>query len=263
MKNILLLVHSDDGQESRLQCALDVVRAVGGHLTCLDVVAPLVVYDGFVEAYAQGALLADAVSAEEENRADLEPRLKVEGVPYNWLQASGFIPDCIAEQAQLNDLVVVGAHAGKGTARGGDVAGDIVRKVRRPVLAVPHSAKMLDLCGTALVAWDGSDAAAAALRDAVPLLQKSAEVLILTVGRIRGDPADAAEYCARHGISAEVLAAPQTGSTSAMLLDRAQERGAKWIVMGAYGHSPLREAIFGGVTRDMLAHTPIPLLIAS
>lgn len=263
MKNILLLVHSDEGQESRLQCALDVVRAVEGHLTCLDVIAPLVVYDGFTESYAQAAVLEDAVAAEQDNRARLEPRLGVEGIPYDWIQASGFIPDCIAEQARLNDLVVVGAHAGRGEARRGDVADIIVRTVERPVLAVPRSAKMVDLCGTALVAWDGSGAAATALREAIPLLKLSAEVVVVTVGDSRCDPTEAAEYCARHGVSAEVLATPKAGSISSTLLDRAKDRGARWIVMGAYGHSPMREAIFGGVTREMLEQTPVPLLIAS
>jgi nucleotide-binding universal stress UspA family protein len=263
MKNILLLVHPDEGQESRLQCALDVVRAVDGHLTCLDIVAPLVIYDGFVEAYAQGALLEDAAAAEQDNRNRLEPRLKVEGVPYSWVSASGFVPDCIAEQARLNDLVVVGAHAVRGEARRSDVADVIVRSVRRPVLAVPRGTKRVDLCGTALVGWDGSDAAAAALRAAIPLLKLSTEVVIVTVGDNRCDPTEAAEYCARHGVSAEVLAAPKAGSTSATLLARAKDRGAGWIAMGAYGHSPLREAIFGGVTREMLEHSPLPLLIAS
>ena len=91
MKNILVLVHSDDGQESRLQWALDVVRALGGHLTCLDVAAPPIVYGDYVTSYTQAILLEDSVAAERENRAKLEPRLAVEGVPYTWVEVSGAI----------------------------------------------------------------------------------------------------------------------------------------------------------------------------
>ena len=63
MKNILVLVHSDDGQESRLQCALDVVRALSGHLTCLDVAAPPIVYGDYVTSYTQAILLEDSAGA--------------------------------------------------------------------------------------------------------------------------------------------------------------------------------------------------------
>ena len=263
MKNILVLVHSDEGQEARLQCALDVVRAVDGHLTCLDVVVPPVIVGDFVDAYAQTMLIEDAVDVEQTNRSRLEPRLKVEGVPYTWIDAMGYIPDCIVEQAGLNDLIVVGSHADKGRAKRGDVAGEIVREVGRPVLAVPHGIRRLDLNGTAIVAWDGSDSAAAALRAAIPLLRMAKAVFIATVGPTRCDPSEAAEYCARHDVPAEILATPGIGSPSEMLLDRAAILGASYIVMGAYGHSPLREAVFGGVTRDMLEHSPLPLLIAS
>ena len=263
MKNIMLLVHADDGQESRFQCALDAARAVDGHLTCLDVVSPPVIAGDYVDAYAQGILLEDAVEAEADNRSRLEPRLRIEGVPYTWVEATGFIPDSIVEHAGLNDLVVVGADPGGDGMGPSGVAAQIVRKVDRPVLAVPRGAKAFDVAGTAIVAWDGSDPANAALRAAVPLLQKAGKTVIVTIGPSRCDPTDAAEYCARHGIEAEILATPGTGSTGKLLLDRIAVLGAAWMVMGAYGHSPIREAVFGGVTRELLEHTPVPLLIAA
>ena len=263
MKNILVLVHSDDGQESRLQCALDVVRAVGGHLTCLDVAAPPIVYGDYVTSYTQAILIEDSVAAERENRIKLEPRLAAEGVPYTWAEVSGPIVECIVDQAGLNDLIVVGSHAEKGEALSGDVAAEIVRKVRRPLLAVSHSAHRIDLFGNAMIAWDGSDAADAALRAAIPLLQLAHNAFIVTVGDTGSDPADAASYCARHGVRAVVRAAPSTGAVGDGLLDQAVMLEASWIVMGAFGHSPLREAIFGGVTRRMLQRSTVPLLIAS
>ena len=263
MKNIMLLVHADEGQESRLQCALDATRAVGGHLNCLDVAATPIVYDDYVMNYTQAILREDAVTAERENRETLEPRLKVEGVPYTWVETSGPIGDCIVDQAGLNDLIVVGAHETRGEPKDGDVAADIVRRVRRPLLAVPHGARRLDLAGVAMVAWDGSTAADAALRAAIPLLKLADKAVIVTVGETARDSAEAASYCARHGVRAEVHSAPRSAAVSDVLLDRATIFRASWIVMGAFGHSPLREAIFGGVTRRMLERSPLPLLIAS
>jgi len=263
MKNILVLAHADEGQESRMQCALDVTRAVEGHLNCLDVAATPIVYEDYVTTYTQAILLEDAVAAEHENRSKLEPRLKVEGIPYTWLETSGPIGDCIVDQAGLNDLIVVGAHAAKGELMHGDVAAQIVRKVHRPLLAVPRGTERIDLFGIAMVAWDGSDASDAALRAAIPLLRLAEKAVIVTVGEISRDPSDAASYCARHGVRAEVRSAPATGPVSEILLDRATIFRASWIVMGAFSHSPLREAIFGGVTRRMLERSTMPLLIAS
>lgn len=263
MKNILVLVHSDDGQESRLQCALDVVRALDGHLTCLDVAATPIVSGDYVTSYTQAILLEDSVAAERENRTKLEPRLAAEGVPYTWAEVSGAIAECIVDQAGLNDLIVVGSHAEKGDAISGDVAAEIVRKVRRPLLAVSHRAGRIDLFGNAMIAWDGSDAADAALRAAIPLLQLAQNAFIVTVGDTGCDPAEAASYCARHGVRAVVRTSASKGAVSDTLLDQAMMLEAGWIVMGAFGHSPLREAIFGGVTRHMLERSTVPLLIAS
>jgi nucleotide-binding universal stress UspA family protein len=263
MKNILLLVHSDDGQESRLQCALDVVRAVDGHLTCLDVVSPPVVVAEFDAGYTQGVLAEDAVAAERELRAALEPRLQREGVPYSWIETTGDIRECIFDQAGLSDLVVVGAHPDKGEFTHGDIAADIAGKIGTAILAVPHAAKSIVLFGTAVVAWDGSEAADAALRAAMPLLAQAKETIIVTVGAVDGDPKEAAQYCSRHGIEPEIHEAPAIGWASEVLLDRSEVFGAGYVVMGAFGHSRVREAIFGGVTRAMLSRSKRPLLLAS
>jgi nucleotide-binding universal stress UspA family protein len=263
MKNIMLLVHSDDGQEARLQCALDVTRAVGGHLNCLDIAATPILYEDYMANYGQLMLMEDVIAAERANRAKLEPRLVKEGVPFTWLDTTGNITESIVDQARLNDLVVVGSHGERDADLHGDVAKNIVRRVGRPVLAVPHAARRIDLFGTAMVAWDGSPPAEAALRAAVPLLRMAEKTIIMSVGEECGAD-DAAVYCSREGISARVETLPQTAlRVDEALIKGAEARDVAWVVMGAYGHSPLREAVFGGVTRRMLAHAPMPLFIAA
>ena len=67
---------------------------------------------------------------------------------------------------------------------------------------------------------------------------------------------------AEHGIAAELHALPiGAGPFGAALLDKAHELGADMLVMGAYQHSPLRELLLGGVTRHMLAHADLPVLL--
>jgi nucleotide-binding universal stress UspA family protein len=137
---------------------------------------------------------------------------------------------------------------------------------RTPVLAVPQDARGMMITGRAMVAWDGSQEASTALRLSVPLLKQAEEVHVVTVeeaGKFPFPATGAPEYLARHGIKTEFHSWPQDGRTVEATLKAAI--GAikpDWMVMGAFGHSRLRELVFGGVTRSMLRDVHIPLLLA-
>ncbi|MGE3692086.1 MAG: universal stress protein [Novosphingobium sp.] len=265
MKNILLLAHDDPGQESRLQCALDVARAVEGHLNVIDIASPPLIAGDMGSGYAQAMVVDDAVAAEAANRARIEPRLVSEGVPYSWTDVIGGKIEAVLSHTLLNDLVVAGSHGKAGETSRFDIAGRLVTSAGRPVLAVPHQIRSMNLAGTAIVAWDGSQPADAALRAAIPLLRLASKVIIVTVGGdpMRGTLEQAAAYCSRHdlAVEAEILPAGFDRIYRTILLF-AKGAGASWIVMGAFGHSRLTEAIFGGVTRSMLAEAEMPLFLA-
>ncbi len=129
---------------------------------------------------------------------------------------------------------------------------------------MPTGQKSLDYNGKVLVAWDGSAPGDAALRAAVPLLKLASEVEVVTVGDSGSDadPAEAADYLARHGCRASARRIAGSGDLSDQLLDALHASGADWGVMGSYGHSRLRETLFGGASKTLLAKAPIPLLIA-
>ncbi|MFY0312802.1 universal stress protein, partial [Leisingera sp. D0M16] len=78
------------------------------------------------------------------------------------------------------------------------------------------------------------------------------------------DPgADAAAWLSHHGCTVTLSQFPTGGhDTGSAIQDRAREAGADLVVMGAYGHSRLREAVFGGTTRSMLEQTALPVLFA-
>ena len=116
-----------------------------------------------------------------------------------------------------------------------------------------------------MVAWDGSLESSHALRLTLPMLAPAAAVHVVTVTESHTEfPAtDACHYLARHGIEAELHEWSREGrSTAAALLAAASNLSASYIVMGAYGHTRLREAVLGGATRDMLQTSPFPLLMA-
>ena len=139
----------------------------------------------------------------------------------------------------------------------------------RPVLVLPPVWPDVALPGPTIIGWNGSVQAIRAITAALPLLRQASSVTLAlinpdTVGNLHGDEpgADMALYLTRHGIKLEVVVERTRSSTADVLMGMARERGASMLVMGAFGHSRAREIVLGGVTRTLLATTPIPLLIA-
>ncbi|MDT9600816.1 universal stress protein [Sphingosinicella rhizophila] len=265
MKNVLLLVHEDPGQEARLQAALDLTRALEGHLVCLDV----------ADLYAPAAAMVNVpveVSDMEEDRLDrrtrLEDRLAREGVSWTMNQALGDLAACITRAAGLSDVIVLNRRLDSDPVpdmRG--IVSQVVLKARKPVLAVAESCQGIDFSGPALVSWDGSLPATAALTASVPMLKLARSVNLLEIqGSSSGTVRDAAIYLSRHGVHADVdlLACFKDSAheTSAVIREVCLQNAYSYCVMGAYGNSLVRETLLGGVTRRMLAFSETPLLLA-
>lgn len=266
MRNVLLLVHDDDGQEARLQAALDVVRATEGHLSCLDVAVLPMLVTGYYGAPEQGILLAEEVARESANRARLEERLRHEDVAWDWVDSCGTIVSCVTAAAGLADLIVVNRKLESFLMPDMlAVAGGIIMESRKPILAVPQASRGIMLAGHALVAWDGSPAAIAAMRAAVPLLKLAEKITLLEIddGSVAVPAEEAATYLSREDIHVSIRR-ERLGEHSApeRLCAESRSHQFAYIVMGGFGHSRLREAIFGGVTRRMLSESAVPLLLA-
>lgn len=264
MKNILLLVHDDAGQEARLQAALDLTRALSGYLNCIDAVQVPVVIDGFGGG-GMAMLLADERQREADNRAAVEPRLAREGISWSWTEAVGYLPDCVADAAKTADLVVLNRKIDEAPAPDmRHIVSEVLTQRHALVVAVADSCRGFDAGGKVIVAWDGSERAMSSLQRAVPLLALASDVKIFQVGD-RGDDAltveEAATYLSRHGIHAEAEIAPAASSIAVAIREEAERYGAAYLVMGAYSHSPVREALFGGVTRAMLSACSLPLVL--
>ena len=266
MKNVLVLIHDDAGQEARLQAALDVTRALDGHLTCLDVVQMPVIAGDYFSASGYAVMLEDSEAREDKNRARLQQRLAHEDVAWDMSRSSGDIADCIDASTALADIVVVNTRLEDVT--GPQMLGIvsmIVLQSHRPVMAVPQDWKRLDTAGTVLVAWDGSLPAMAALSGAIPLLKAAGTVRLVHAGDkpCMESLEEAAIYLSRHGIHPEIEElAGNDGRPDDLIVAEARKRKAAYVVMGAYGHSHLREAMFGGVTHRMLERAEIPLFLA-
>lgn len=266
MKNVLVLMHVDAGQEARLQAALDLTRAIDGHLTCLDVaVLPTTVFPAMDSFDGAAMVIADEKQRESENRASIEPRLRTEQIPYDWVDATGFLSPCVVNASGLADLIVLNRELDAGYPDMRGVAGDVLITSGKPIVAVPETARGFDAYGHAVVAWDGSPQAEAALQAAVPLLQHASAVTLVEVedGSIKVPATEAAAYLSRHGIKSVIQRESSAFDIpSTVLLDTITRLGAAYLVMGGFGHSRLVEGAFGGVTKRMLRECPVPVFLA-
>jgi nucleotide-binding universal stress UspA family protein len=123
---------------------------------------------------------------------------------------------------------------------------------------------------TVLVAWNSTLEAGSAVRHSLDVLAQAESVHVVLVDptarphAMGEEPgADVAAFLSRHGVKVTVEALPSGGRDPAIVLQRhASDIGAELIVMGAYGHSRLRERLLGGTTQTMLSHTGTPVLMA-
>jgi nucleotide-binding universal stress UspA family protein len=137
-----------------------------------------------------------------------------------------------------------------------------------PLIIVPYIQKVPLTLEHVMICWDGGRAAARAMRDAMPFLQRARGIEVVIVTNERGkqdqiERADIGAHLARHGFNVKVKRIPVGDVDVAdVLLSHAADEGVDFIVMGGYGHSRLREFMLGGVTRSMLRTMTAPVLMS-
>ena len=270
-KTILLGIDIDGQAAPLIKLAADLARRFEATLIgccAADIILPIVTVEGMA---IDGELL-------EQQRVQIESRLAALGQMFTSMAGSGLETEWrsgvlsptlfLIETARTADLIVTGSPEG---ARAGDPRrsinlGDFLLHAGRPVLAPASGA---DQCAArrALVAWKDGREARRAVADAIPFLKRADEVVVATVAREADrweaeSLADVAAYLARHGIRARTELI--TGTDDARRLsDFAKAMRADLVVSGAYGHSRLREWVFGGVTRSLLNETSLNRLMES
>jgi nucleotide-binding universal stress UspA family protein len=195
--------------------------------------------------------VAEGVASHERRYADDEPA--------GGLALQGRYADLVVvSQTDLDDPAA--AHLA------GPLPAQVVEGSARPVLVLPHVYRYETIGSRIMVAWDGSLEATRAVGAALPLLRDAGLVAIVlfqpldAAGREPG--ADLALYLARHGARCEVHVESLAIDDGAALLACADCLQTDLIVMGAYGHTRLREMLLGGVTQTILGSMTVPVLLA-
>jgi nucleotide-binding universal stress UspA family protein len=273
-----LLVHVDDTRScaARVQAAIELAVAHEAHLIGVYIVAepsPAAFVSGYVPPDLMDTLQqharerAEAALArftEVASRNQISYETRIDRVLYT------AVADALSTNARYADLAIVG-QADPDDADGPSyLPEEVTLASGRPTLVIPYIGPAKTLGQRVTVAWDASREAARAVNDALPLLERAEGVDVVAVnpsdapfGHGEEPGADIALHLARHGIEVEVQRIDARDLDVAnTILSHIADRGSDLLVMGAYGHSRLRELVLGGVTRTILREMTVPVLMA-
>ena len=256
-QDLLLYLDSLAASDARIEAAVSLARRFGCSVTG--------VYAEFLPDPAEpiageARALATTVSERFTGAA------RREGIVATWHTSDEGYPDGMEVLARHADLAIVGQTRPDFAAEFVSPE-EIVLTSGHPTLVVPYAGTVATVGERhVLIAWNGGREAARAVFDAMPFLHDARAVTVIGIdlddaGRRSMDAVSA--YLTRHGVRA--ILEPATAldlSPGEVLLARAVDTASDLIVMGAYGHSRLREWVLGGVTRHVLDHMTVPALIS-
>jgi len=176
----------------------------------------------------------------------------------------GYLIDDLSMQSRYADLLVIPQDLGADANLNPNYwPGSVLMTAACPVLLLPDSESVHLPPQTALLAWDGSRESANALRAAWPMLERVEKIDIASVSANDAEAMDIAKYIGHHAVESEIhLLEGSAWNAGSILLEQAAVLGSQLIIMGAYGHSRLRQFVLGGTTRHVLDHARLPVLFS-
>jgi nucleotide-binding universal stress UspA family protein len=293
LKDILVGVDPSTAGEGRLKLALNLVRPHQAHITACYIMreehaapspilagVPVNPGPGILVAPEAGPTLGDTVptpispASREAERAEqveelFRTELRAHGLGGEWHLLSPGETAVFIDLAKSFDLTILGQLSPEIRSTGFR-PDEIVIATGRPVLVVPYAGAFDTVGRRALVAWDGTREAARAANDALPLLENAEAVTVMFVGARETALEEhhpsierMVHHLQRHGIAARAEETLHGDlRISDVLLSRAADLAVDLLVAGAYHHSQLREALVGGVSRELLDHMTVPVLMS-
>ncbi|HEV7257408.1 MAG TPA: universal stress protein [Bosea sp. (in: a-proteobacteria)] len=265
---VLVPVHLGAGAEATVRFAARLARELSCRLIGTGGDEVELPYFGDGTGIVDAVLVENARVVVQEDLAKAEAlfRRVAAGADLVWRCAVEQPRSLVLTQARAADLVILARQGPDDEALGrmGVAPGDIVLELGRPVLVVPPGVETL-AARSVVVAWKDTREARRAVRDALPFLARAELVSVFTVGADDGDhPAqEVCGYLAQHGIAARAVQRPDRGEYVVdEIAELVRQQSADLIVAGAYGHSRMREWIFGGVTQDLIETTPVCCLLS-
>jgi nucleotide-binding universal stress UspA family protein len=246
-----------------------IARTLGAHITALigdpDPIRPISFYRTMEAIKTESRSIHQVAQKLLVTFRDEATRLQVshEAEIVTYTGELAVVPS-ILERARTHDLILLPLWYDEETAAG--IAERIIFDSGRPVLLLPSDIGQAFSTDRIVVAWDFSRPAARALADAIPLLQRATEVRVVTIVRDKNLESsrsldDVATHLLRYDIRATVETVDAGGRKIDEVLATVAET-ADLLVMGAFGHSRVRDFVLGGATRGILRKPPLPVLLS-
>lgn len=276
IKDILVICDAGEANDYRVETAMLLAKVYQAHVTGIHFVPyPVIPVYGGSYPDAIPYLSADQMMQSESTANALCEKFKKKSaelkIPSEWKVIDGVDVRYIIDNARYADIVIVP----QGYSRYGE---DYTQKIDdylsihlgRPLLVIPDLKKVFTLPKRVIIAWNESHEAARAVHDAMPLLQYAEQIQVVSVASSTKKEKefmiydnDLRKHLSHHGIEVEVASLdPSTKGTGKTILEGALEYDADLIVMGAYGHTRLKEIVLGGATKYLLNNTTIPLFLS-
>ena len=277
-KDLLVVLDSETASRGRMDLAAALAERFAAHLVGLY---PLPIPEAPRHfGYYDPALLdpffhelrEKAQEVCEKERQAFEHAASLRGLSAEWRVAAAGAESDPELHARYVDLTILGQL---------DPGGGEAELIRprpehvtlasgRPILVVPYAGHFEPVGRRVLIGWNATREATRAVNDAMPLLTAADVVTVLTIDAREGPDAhgelpgaDISLHLARHGVKATIERTVSAGIPAGdVLLSRAADLGADLLVIGAYGHSRVRELLLGGATRSILRSMTLPVLMS-
>ncbi len=274
-QTVLCIMDDTAESDARLRVATGLARRFGSHLVGLMVAQPI-----YIPTYIESDLPREVIEQQQEAAAmalktggdRFLSACEKAGINGEWRQAQGSVASVAALHARYADLTICGApHTDGVFGNVPNLPEELVMQTGGPVLVVPGELDSDNIGTSVVVGWDASREASRAVHDALDFLRGADSAIVVsanprsggvagTHGEVVG--ADLGTLLARHGVKVETKEVKEHKSAGEILLDVAEKSGADLLVIGAYGHSRVREMVLGGVTRHVLSHPKVPVLMS-
>jgi len=281
MKGVLLPFYDDDVSERAFGVAARLVRSVDGYVEGFFVLRRPQILDG-----GEGDMLADSQFKEleeESRRAADRARTRFEAcaakqglavadlredrrASAGWREIEGTEDYVVGSHGRLFDLIVIGREFGRHWLNWRTLAESALFESGRPVLITPQTPG--EICGdNVVIAWNASTETARTIAFSMPLLARARSVTVLCVdgwGVPGPSGNELAAYLTRAGVRAVARTVMREGRPPGeAVLHECARTGADLLVKGAYTASRLRQLIFGGATRHIIAHAQLPVILSN
>lgn len=258
IRTVLVNLHIDRPIEPNLRASIELAARSSARVVAVcaaDAPVPTLSPDGFEYGEIYRAKLMELEANFQRMGREIDKFSGPE--PIEFRSAICTPARFLSEQARLADLVITNAPYGASMDPSGRCVdiGSLILQVGRPVLVVREDQEHIRL-SNALIAWKDTREARRAVKDALPILFHAQTITVLSIGQnaeeeMQSSIGDVVGFLGAHGLKASSHIITGKGEAD-WVVSYAKEKATDLIVSGAYGHSRLREWVFGGVTRTLL-----------